>query len=118
MAHSIGLHVKVRQGEEREHYGVTLLCCIYSIDRMNAAFNGRPVLMHERDGRKDMAECFDQQPPTFRLFLQVIMLLDKIIDLYRVTSCIDPVAVEFSYPSFEDLVMRCEGESISTWSLG
>ena len=74
--------------------------------------------MHERDTRKDMSECFDQQPPTFRLFLQVIVLLDRIIDLYRVTSALDPIAMEFSYPSFEDLVLLCGGESISTWSLG
>lgn len=74
--------------------------------------------MHERDVRKDMNECFEQQPPTFRLFLQIIGLLDKVIDLYRVTSSLDPIMMEFSYPSFEDLVLRCDGESINTWSLG
>lgn len=85
---------------------------------MNAAFNGRPVLMHDRDVRTDLTECFDHQPPTFRLFLQVMGLLDKIIDLYRVTSSLDPIAMEFSYPSFEDLVLRSDGEAISSWSLG
>jgi len=50
---------------------------------MNAAFNGRPVLMHERDLRKDLTCCFEEQEPCFRVFLKVIELLDKVIDLYR-----------------------------------
>jgi hypothetical protein len=44
---TLGLHLKRRQEDERGSYNTTLLCCIYSIDRMNAAFHGRPTLMHE-----------------------------------------------------------------------
>jgi hypothetical protein len=44
---TLGLHLKGRQEDESGSYNTTLLCCIYSIDRMNAAFHGRPTLMHE-----------------------------------------------------------------------
>jgi hypothetical protein len=44
---TLGLHLKRQQEDERGSYNTTLLCCIYSIDRMNAAFYGRPTLMHE-----------------------------------------------------------------------
>jgi hypothetical protein len=44
---TLGLHLKRRQEDERGSYNTTLFCCIYSIDRMNAAFHGRPTLMHE-----------------------------------------------------------------------
>ena len=44
---TLGLHLKRQQEDEMGSYNTTLLCCIYSIDRMNAAFHGRPTLMHE-----------------------------------------------------------------------
>ncbi|EHK99801.1 hypothetical protein M7I_4296 [Glarea lozoyensis 74030] len=45
---------------------------------MNAAFNGRPVLMHERDIGLDMFKSFQEQKyPCFRLLLEVVKLLDK-----------------------------------------
>ncbi len=68
---SLGLHLKGQTDEHRDRCNTALLCCIWAIDRMNAAFNGRPVLMHERDLRKDLELCFEQQDPCFRIFLKV-----------------------------------------------
>ncbi len=67
---SLGLHVKGQQEQDRDRCSTKLLCCIWAIDRMNAAFHGRPVLMHERDLRKDLEFCFEQQDPCFRVFLK------------------------------------------------
>jgi hypothetical protein len=114
---SIGLHVKGHQQEPTDEYGATLLCCIWAIDRMNAAFNGRPVLMHDRDIRKDFELCVEQQESCFRLFLQVVVLLDKVIDLYRPSNNPDSDALDEAYPSFEDLVVRFDGSQIGTTSL-
>jgi hypothetical protein len=115
---SIGLHIQGRQEEYRDQYGITLLSCIWAIDRMNAAFNGRPVLMHERDLRTDFEECLEQQEPCFRLFLQIVALLDKTIRLYRPSaSSSDPVLDE-DFPSFEDLVVRCGSSQIGTSLIG
>lgn len=115
---SIGLHIKTQQDDESGQYGRTLLSCIWAIDRTNAAFNGRPVLIHERDLRRDFEQCFEQQDPCFRLFLQVIVLLDKVIGLYRPsTGTSDPI-LDDNFPSFEEVVVRCGATNIGTSSLG
>jgi hypothetical protein len=115
---SLGLHVKGQQEEHRDR-STTLLCCIWAIDRMNAAFNGRPVLMHERDLRKDLEQCFEQQEPCFRLFLQVIDLLDKVIELYRpLPASGDQSRLNWDFPAFEDVVLRCGASTVGTSALG
>lgn len=89
------------------------------MDRMNAAFNGRPVSMHERDLRKDLEHCFERQEPCFRLFLEVIVLLDKVIDLYRpVAHSGDAPALTWDFPDFEDVVLKCGSSQIGTTALG
>ena len=116
---SLGIHLNGQQEEQRIRSNTTLLCCIWAIDRMNAAFNGRPVLMHERDLRKDLESCFDQQDPCFRVFLKVIGLLDKIIDLYRpLPTSGDLPSLNWDFPAFEDVVTNCGGSQVSTSSLG
>ncbi|KAH6665929.1 hypothetical protein B0J14DRAFT_678508 [Halenospora varia] len=112
--HSIGLHVKIHHDIYRDQYGVTLLCCIWAIDRMNAAFNGRLVLMHERDLRSNLQLYFDQQEPCFCLFIQVILLLDKVIGLYRPSSSSNKPEMDIFYPTFEDLVVQYKASQIGT----
>jgi Fungal specific transcription factor domain len=113
---SLGLHIN---GHQEDHRVNTLLCCIWAIDRMNAAFNGRPVLMHERDLRKDLEQCFEQQEPCFRLFLQVIELLDKVIELYRpLPASGDQPRLNWEFPAFEDVVLRRGGSTVGTSALG
>lgn len=115
---SLGLHIK-GQEEHADAANTTLLCCIWAMDRMNAAFNGRPVSMHERDLRKDLDLCFQQQDPPFRLFLEVTALLDKIIELYRPLSLSgDAPVLGWEFPAFEDIVLRCGGSHIGITALG
>lgn len=114
---SIGLHLRWRLRGPEDQYGITLLCCVWALDRMNAAFLGRPVLIHERDIGTNLDHCFEQQAPYFRLFLHVILLLDKIIELYRPLSA-NESRREIDFPSFEDLVAKCPGSHIATPILG
>jgi hypothetical protein len=116
--HSLGLHIKPQCEDERDKYRKTLLSCIWAIDRMNAAIHGRPVLMHERDMMTDLDQCFEQQQPSFRLFLEVIVLLDKVIELYRPSSGCSAAALDANFPSFEDIVIRCEATQIGSSPLG
>ena len=86
---------------------------------MNAAFNGRPILMHERDTRRDLEKCIQQQEPCFRLFLEIVGLLDKVIGLYRPVATLEELeSLSQTFPSFEDLVLSSDAESIGTWFLG
>lgn len=110
----MGLHLEGQQ----EDTSTKLLCCVYALDRMNAAFHGRPVLMHERDVRKDLHQCFNQQEPAFRLFLQVTVLLDNVIEIYRPTNQSGHGGMDVHFPAFEELVSDCGAAQIGTSSLG
>ena len=60
-----------------------LFCCVWALDRINAAVYGRPCLIHERDIGADIATCIKKRPPGCRLFLSVVQWLDSVIELYR-----------------------------------
>ncbi|RAL61029.1 hypothetical protein DID88_010125 [Monilinia fructigena] len=109
----MGLHLEGQQ----EDASTKLLCCVYALDRMNAAFHGRPILMHERDLRKDLHQCFKRQEPAFRLLLQVILLLDNVIEMYRPLNQSEHGGMDVDFPSFEELVLECEASQVGTASL-
>ena len=116
--HGMGMHIEPQDIPSWGDYGTTLLCCVWALDRMNSAINGRPLLIHERDNRQDFDRCIQRQEPCFRLFLEVILLLDKVIGLYRPSIKPDPGALDGIYPVFEDLVERTEFSQIGTSSIG
>lgn len=103
-AQSIGIHLvgSGAQGE-RSKEAETLYCALWGLDRMNAAFHGRPCLLHERDTDRDLDECIAvQEEPGFRLFLRVLVMLDKVIALYRPRSRHEDSVV---LPVFESMIM-------------
>lgn len=116
--HSLGLHLQGHHRDQADEYAVSLFCCIWTLDRLNAAFHGRPVLMHQRDLGRNLEDCVDQQQPSFQLFLRVILLLDKVIDIYR--PVLDPDEIEWrgDFPLFEDLLVRCVSSQVPTPLLG
>lgn len=117
--YSLGLHIEERHrvdGHEHE-YARTLFCCIWTLDRLNAASQGRPVLMHERDIEISLQQCFDEQIPPFKLLLHVVLLLDRVIMLYRPqTKHAEVPSKDFSL--FEDLVVNCGALQVPTYLLG
>ena len=110
--HSLGLHLQGQYTDQVDGHAVSLFCCIWALDRLNAAFHGRPVTMHQRDLGRNLEECIDRQQPPFRLFLQVIVLLDKIIDIYRPMLSPDEAKWEGDFPIFEDLMVRCASSRV------
>lgn len=115
--HSIGLHIESHQDSCWGQYGITLFCCIWALDRLNSALNGRPILIHERDIRQDFEQCIEQQEPCFRLFLHVVILLDKGIGLYRPSIKPAPDALDGTFPVFEELVAKMDCSQIGSTSL-
>ncbi|KAL7916920.1 hypothetical protein GGI35DRAFT_474172 [Trichoderma velutinum] len=111
---SLGLHLYKKGSEKDDHYERTMLCCVWAIDRLNAAFNGVPVLMQERDFGMDLTECFDLQMPGCRLFLYVISWLDKVINIYRPTAGVCNPTSGMMFTSFEDLLQQSDSLQIAT----
>ena len=115
---SLGLHVPGHRREEVDESSTTLFCCVWALDRINAAFHGRPVTIHERDLGRNLEQCIESQQPVFRLLSEVILILDKIIGLYRPSYNAESSSLEIDFPSFEELVTKCSGSHIATPFLG
>jgi Fungal specific transcription factor domain len=115
---TVGLHLRSFRGEHEDEYAERLFCGVWALDRLNAAFHGRPVLMHERDFGRDLEKCFQKQQPCFQLFLRVVTVLDKVIDLYRPTADQTVSGWEDNFPSFDELLDQSGGHQIDTPLLG
>jgi Fungal specific transcription factor domain len=116
--HTTGLHLQTYESRKDHDYVTRLFCCIWALDRLNAAFHGRPVLMHERDFGRDLKTCFAQQEGCFHLFLQTVFLLDKVIDLYRPTADGSRIGWESEFPSFEELLHETGSSRVSSHLVG
>lgn len=113
-AATIGIHL-VGSGaqDERSKEAETLYCALWALDRMNAAFHGRPCLLHDRDTDRDLDECIAaQEEPGFRLLLSVCVMLDKVICLYRPRSKSDETVV---LPVFESMIMDAGADKAAPW---
>lgn len=119
-AHTLGLHLQPSTGTSHNGRERELFCCLWTLDRLNAAFHGRPVMMHERDISRDLETCFQQQTGgPFKLLLRIVLLLDKVIDLYRPLSSVAAVSGwESMFPPFEDLLHSSSSSQTSPHLLG
>ncbi|KAK4502703.1 hypothetical protein PRZ48_006129 [Zasmidium cellare] len=102
--YTIGLH---QPGDaQRNEKTAGLFCGVWSIDRLHAAMQGRPVIMHEADMAKCPKEEAASQQPGFRLLVAIAMLLDKVIALYRPGAASVEILDE-GFPSFEEILEEC-----------
>lgn len=112
-AQSLGVHLlgySDPEGGTGSKDAEGLFCALWTLDRINAAFNGRPCLLHERDTDRDIDKCIAaQEQPAFRLFMGVAMMLDRVIWLYRPCSKGDE-AVEL--PVFESMIIDAGAEKL------
>ncbi|KAJ5677690.1 transcriptional regulator family: Fungal Specific TF [Penicillium maclennaniae] len=102
-AQTIGLHL-LRPDDQQSSLSLkALFWCLWSLDRWNAAMNGRPVMIHDPDiGQRvdDVLPLFD---PPFRSWLRLADRLNVVIRFYR--PIMDgPEEQELDIPSFEELV--------------
>ncbi|KAF6823239.1 fungal specific transcription factor [Colletotrichum plurivorum] len=108
-AQTVGLHLMNPPARSEDpSYLTRLFCCVWAADQLNAAFHGRPVMMHERDLGRDVQACIQEQDGCFRLFLEIVALLGRIIDLYRPARRTSNCLVMEDLPSFECLVDKAQ----------
>jgi hypothetical protein len=117
--HTIGLYLDTQNNRKDDELATRLFCCVWVLDRLNAAFHGRPVLMHERDYGRNLEACFQQQDAIFQLLLNVVLLLDKVIALYRPNTDVDSrKGWESDFPLFEELLNHSGSARASAHILG
>nr|POF12273.1 hypothetical protein CFP56_76032 [Quercus suber] len=106
LAYSIGLHhCQVASRMVKDH--VDLFCCLWCIDRLNAAVHGRPVILHEVDLAKSPKDCLPQLVPAFRVFVSISVLLDHVIALYRPNTQ-DTALLDEEFPGFQEILGSCD----------
>lgn len=118
-AQTMGLHLDLPPTRKNFEYLTRLFCCIWAIDKLNAAFQGRPTMVHEQDFGRDLSHTAGSQDGCFRLFLRVIALLDDVITLYRpLRGQVQTTVGKITIPPFEDLIHECRATRIPYNLLG
>ncbi|KAF2262779.1 hypothetical protein CC78DRAFT_569513 [Lojkania enalia] len=86
-AHTFGLqfgHQWKNQKSDSQENLEDLFWCLWSLDKLNACMNGRPLLMHDRDNSLNKLPTDpEKRSSPFGVWLQIAEMLDKVIDYYR-----------------------------------
>lgn len=99
-----------------------LFCCVWALDRINAAEYGRPCLIHERDIGADLEACIRKRPPCFRLFLSVVQWLDQVVELYRPGPSAEASGLEkiayIDLPVLEAMIVNADALKVPSSLIG
>lgn len=113
-AQTMGLHLEAPATTQHHVYLTRLFCCVWAIDKLNSAFQGRPTMLHDHDFNRDMIKTMNSQEGCFRLLLRVVSYLDVIIAMYRPMNS---NSVPF-IPAFEDLIHESDAVRVPSGLLG
>jgi hypothetical protein len=114
---TLGLHIPERDDQVPDgDHAETLFCCVWVVDRLHAALQGRTVLIHERDIARPFHRAMNAQNPVFRLLLLVVEHLDRVFSVYRPGRHQDDLQGEFNL--FEDLILKSEASTVPLRQLG
>ncbi|CAI7590855.1 unnamed protein product [Penicillium glandicola] len=110
-AQTIGLHL-LRQDQNSGTSSSGLFWCLWSLDRWNAAMNGRPLMIHDGDMSQRVDDMISTFQSPFRVWLRIADKLGEVIHFYRpIMKGVDQS--ELNLPLFEDLVEHCEAWDMS-----
>ncbi|KAF2747364.1 hypothetical protein M011DRAFT_443944 [Sporormia fimetaria CBS 119925] len=108
-AHTFGLqfgHQWKGQKSDSQENLEDLFWCLWSLDKINACMNGRPLLMHDRDNSlTKLPTDPEKRSSPFGIWLQIAEMLDKVIDYYRPGGSADETGWEGDdFLGFEEMV--------------
>lgn len=104
-AHSIGMQFGTARSDNRAEYTTQLFWCLWTLDKLNCATSGRPLLMHDQDNHLESPISNPELKHTpFGIWLQLAEAMDSVIVFYRPKS--DPTATgwEEGFPNFEEML--------------
>ena len=113
---TLGFHVGWPDGKAGGERSRRIFWCVYVLDRLNAATNGRPTVMHRRDADQKVMDSIDNQQPPFKLLILIAQLLDYTISLYRphAQAQAQSSAQTRRTANFEDLVEIAGAQNLSS----
>jgi hypothetical protein len=111
---TLGFHVgwpDDKAGGERSR---RIFWCVWVLDRLNAATNGRPTVIHRNDADKKVMDSISDQSPSFKLLIHIAQLLEHTISLYRPSE----LARKKNPDTFEELIEMASAQNLSSSLLG
>lgn len=105
----LGMHLPRADETDKSGRFSTIFWSMWSLDRLNAAYNGRPTIIHERDmAHKAKFFCRDEAEAEllapFVVWLKLTSLLDETISYYRPVADPSSTGWEHQFPSFEEVL--------------
>ncbi|KPM43796.1 hypothetical protein AK830_g2746 [Neonectria ditissima] len=109
---TLGLHLGWPQDSAKCDKSSRIFWCVWVLDRLNAATNGRPILIHSQDMDRRIMESVPTQAPPFRLLIRITQFLDGVISKYRPHAPAELQSLHNEQETFEDLVEETESVNI------
>jgi len=108
-AHTFGLqfgHQWKNQSSDSQGNLEDVFWVLWSLDKINACMNGRPLLMHDRDNSlRQLPSDPEKRSSPFGIWLQIAEMLDKVIDYYRPGRAAEETGWETDdFLGFEEMV--------------
>ena len=112
-AQSLGLHLDSARTEMQDESLGNLFWSLWSLDRLNACMNGRPIMMSNVDIGIKVRDSRLHSSKEFRVWLRIANMIDRVIDLYRPSTDEHLTGWENDFPGFEEVIRDCEALKIS-----
>lgn len=114
---TLGFHVGWPDGKAGGERSRRLFWCIWVLDRLNAATNGRPTVIHRSDMDRKVIDSVEDQPPPFKLLIRIAHFLEHTISLYRPGTMLQDPSGKVD-DAFEDLVEASGAQNLGNGMLG
>jgi hypothetical protein len=101
---TIGIHLGRSCNSKELKSRNKLFWSLWSLDKLNAAINGRPVMISDHDLGIAAFKPKPQEDKGFEIWLKLAAMLNKVIALYRPTASPAATGWEEEFPGFEEIV--------------
>jgi hypothetical protein len=90
-----------------------LFWTIWTLDRFNAAINGRPIIMADHDIAIEPFEKGESEFPAFEILLKIAHIMNDVIGFYRPGNPPTVTGWEEVFPGFEEIIDDLNGWVLS-----
>lgn len=90
-----------------------LFWTIWTLDRFNAAINGRPIIMADHDIAIEPFERGESEFPAFEILLKIAHIMNDVIGFYRPGNPPTVTGWEDVFPGFEEIIDDLNGWTLS-----
>lgn len=108
---TVGLQIGRARDDVSIHL-VQLFWCLWSLDRLNAAVNGRARLIHEADLARGLKDFIPHFAPSFRVWLRISDVLCKVINLYQPVAAPGVTGLEDGFPDLDEILDHCDAQGL------